>query len=213
MSGPATPIDVAALWQAEANWAVSEWRAQFEPEQRRLKSSGINSSGTWVQIGATAERSFEIVADQLLQRVRDVLARRDDADHIGPADHAAAVIASPLTRCALEGVPNGERVAEERGFMSTGMLTGPLSQTSKEIQQAGTALQAALSREIAIRLAQIEAAKKLAPTALTAVAPKSSDTWWPRTLRRLNEVRTITWLIGIIFTAGLWVWNGFPLPF
>lgn len=216
MSAPDKPVDVAALWQAEANWAVSEWRAQFEPEQRRLKSSagGLNSSGTWVQIGDAAKRYFETLQDELLKRVRDVLATRNDSDHIGPADHAAAEIAGPLIRCALESVQKTESAAMQRGFLSPGMVTGPLSKTRAEIQQAGNKLQSALRSEITIRLAQIESAKKLAVAAREAAAPKAKpETGMQRVYRWITVARTYAWLIGIIFTAGLWAWSGFPLSF
>jgi hypothetical protein len=209
------PTDVASLWEAEANWAVQEWRAQFLSEKQRLKrdAGGLNSSRTWLTIGKAAKRIFETVSDQLLVRVRDVLTRRDDPDHIGPANLAAAALAGPLTRCALEGMPNGELVAQKRGFLSPGLLTEPLTKASQEIQQSGAVLEAALSREIAIRLEQIDAARRLALAAPAAAPPKSSETWMQRSTRWINVVRTYAWLIGTIIAIGGWAWNGFPLPF
>lgn len=178
MSGPVTPVDVAALWQAEADWAVQEWRAQFEPEHRRLKgeTGAINGSRLWVMTGAAAKRFFETVSDQLLQRVRDLLARRDDPDHIGPPDLAAAAIVRPLTQCALEAMRKAERAARERGSNAVNMYIDPLIRASKEIQQAGAASQAALAREIAMRLSQIDAARKLAPATPEGTATKPPST-------------------------------------
>lgn len=164
MSGPTTPVDVSTVWEAEANWAVREWRAQFDPEHQRLRREpgAMNNSRTWLMIGAAAKRSFETVSDQLLQRVRDLLAKRDDPDHIGSASSASAAIAGPLTRRALEGVPNGEQVAKDRGMLSPGMMTGSLQLARREIERMGASLQTTLSNEIAMRLAQIETAKKKA---------------------------------------------------
>lgn len=157
-------MDVSTVWEAEANWAVREWRAQFEPESRRLKSEAgaMNNSRTWVLIGAVAKRSFETVSDQLLQRVRDLLAKRDQPDHIGSASSASAAIANPLTQCALGGVPNGERIARERGLLSPGMLTSSLDFARRDIQRMAASLQTTLANEISMRLAQIETAKKKA---------------------------------------------------
>jgi hypothetical protein len=164
MSAPDKPVDVAALWEAEANWAVREWRALFEPEQKRLKREpgAISGSRVWLMIGAAAKRSFETISDQLLQRVRDLLAKRDDPDHIGSPDLAAAAIVRPLTQCALEAMRHGERAARERRSMAVNMYVEPLTKAGQEIQRVGSELQTTLAREISIRLSQIDAAKKKA---------------------------------------------------
>lgn len=128
----------ASLWEPEAHWAVQEWSVLFEAERQKLfaANGAVNQASTYVRLGAAAKRSFEIVADQLLHRVRDLLAKRDVAEQIGAPDDATEVIVGPIERRAREAIPNGEHVAAARGLLNVMMLTGPLQQTEQELRVA-----------------------------------------------------------------------------
>lgn len=153
-----------SLWEPEARWAVQEWSVLFDAERQKLfaGNGAVNQSSTYVRLGAAAKRSFEIVADQLLHRVRDLLAKRDVAEQIGTSDAATETIVGPIERRAREAVPNGENVAAARGFLNVTMLTGPLQQTERELRAAVATLRTAICNEIETRLAQLAAAKQTA---------------------------------------------------
>lgn len=151
------PAPTRFHWDYEAKWAVQEWSARFDAERREaMNVSGASNSGaTWVRISNSAKRTFETVSDELLQRVRIVLAARRSAEQIGSAESAATALAKPLIKAALAAVPNADQVARTHGFSSPNMLKGPLELASRAIERRGAAFEAAISNEVSIRLSEI----------------------------------------------------------
>jgi hypothetical protein len=187
----------ASLWEPEAQWALREWNARFEAERQQLFEpiNAVNQPRTYVQLGAAAKRSFEVVSDQLLHRARDLLAKRDVAEQIGAPEAATEVIVGPLERRALEAVPDGANVAAARGMLNAGMLSGPLQQTAAELRAAAASLRTAIRNEIEARLAQLAATKQ-------AAAQRAASERWQRWHQLSGIVRNL-WPLVLAIVAGV----------
>jgi len=151
--------DPAILWQPEANKAVNDWSAQFDPKRLEiLRAPGAHkNSDTLGAIGAEARRAFDDAAAKLLERIRDLLTRCNSLDQIGAPELVAKMLVDPLERKAREAIPNASQVTN-LGFTNKPLLEGILGQPRQQIQAAASILRARLQNEVLLRREQIDGA-------------------------------------------------------
>lgn len=220
MMEPISTVEPATVWQAEATWAVQEWRARFDPEHARLRSlpGATANSRFYVLVGEAARRAFEEVADALLQRVRSVLASRSAAHHIGTPDECAAWLVEPLTQKTLDSI---DKVADKSvrgrfpGYQN--FIGAPLDKLRQKIKTRAATLRLAISAEVTLRLETISTSSRNQTTSAKASDSPANETaspfstrwrleveWWVRQVQALRPrfYNGLTWAVvsgGLLF--------------
>lgn len=204
------------MWQAEAAWAVEQWRAIFDPAQQKLlQPTTINNSRSYVLASDAARAAFEEVAQLVIQRVRELLAKRRLPHHIGSPEACASLLVDPLSKKALDSISKLGTKAKQRGFDAfDNMIGGPLAKDRQKIENRAATLRSAIAAEVTIRLEEINAELSKEQMAVAAATTKNKpETWLQSASRRIGVIRNLWWPIGVLFTIALWAWSGFPLPF
>lgn len=147
--------DTAHIWQAEAAWAAQEWRALFDPELSKLRTPGAPGSRFYALAGEAARRAFEQVADQLLQRVSDLLSQRSLAHHIGPPNECAAMLVGPLEKKAIDSLAKLRNAATNPAFHTTAAYAAPLDKNRQKIETRAETLRAAIASRVVMRLEEL----------------------------------------------------------
>jgi hypothetical protein len=186
-----TELDPTALWQAEAAWAVERWRAIFDPVQQQfLQPTTINNSRSYVLASDAARAAFEEVAQLVIQRVRELLAKRRLPHHIGSPEMCAALLVDPLRQKAIDSVNKISERAAKRGFQpADNMVDAPLTKTRQKIETRADTLHAAIMAEVAMRHEELGQSTKPESSQAQDRAPQ------PETARRAEgetpEVRAL----------------------
>lgn len=212
MSDDSTDL-LAALGRATAAME-QQWRHRFQQARRETQSTAsergmLNSSIRFSIEGNAIASATEELIPEILQLVEDHLKGATTAADL-PSPEQILQATEPLMHSLIEDEIADLRAAAKRTALTADINDGAIAAAITNIKPALATLSTRIQTALQNRKAELITAQSMIDAAAPTTKPKSP-------LQRLLEVvsvaRSLWWLFVAIIGIGLWVWNGFSLPF